>query len=323
MHVATLDLIDVQMNGSTLSTVTEFELVCFPGFQDNKMFLFFGFFVLLLITLTSNLVFILLVSLDHRLHTPMYFFLCNLSLLDIMMAISITPKLLAVFRGYNKINFSDCFLQLYFIISSGCTENFLFAAMAYDRYIAVVKPLHYNMIINGKKCFLIMVITWILGFLFPAANTILASILPFCASNKIMHCYCDLPALLSLACAEITDQADGLFGLAVIANYVPLIYVLWSYVKIVLCVLRLKTTESRTKAFSMCSSHIVMVVMNYVFAFIMFIELKMEVGILNCLLIPMVNPMIYSLSNQKLKEAAKKLWTLLKAFTGCTSLWRT
>ncbi|XP_051783236.1 olfactory receptor 10A6-like [Erpetoichthys calabaricus] len=279
------------------------------------MLLFVGFLVLLLITLTTNLFFILLVSLDHRLHTPMYFFLCNVSLLDILIAISITPKLLAVFTGYNKINFSSCFVQLYFIISFGGTENFLFAAMAYDRYIAVVKPLHYNVIINTKKCFLILAVTWILGFLVPAANTILASFLPYCASNKIMHCYCDYPAVVSLSCAEVTTQEDGLFGLALIVNYVPLIYVLWSYIKILLSVLRLNTRESRTKAFSMCSSHMVLVSICYVFGFIVYAEFKMEgfsyerrifVGSLTYLLLPMVNPLIYSLRNEKIKEAAKK-----------------
>uniref|UniRef100_A0A8C4SNS8 Olfactory receptor n=1 Tax=Erpetoichthys calabaricus TaxID=27687 RepID=A0A8C4SNS8_ERPCA len=279
----------------------------------NHMLLFVGFLVLLLITLSTNLFFILLVSLDHRLHNSMYFFLCNLSLLDILMATSITPKLLAVFIGYNKINFSDCFVQLYFIVSFGGTENFILAAMAYDRYVAVVKPLHYNMIINTKKCFLIMAVTWILGFLVPAANTILASFLPYCASNKIMHCYCDYPAVVSLACAEVTNQEDEVFGLAVIVNYVPLIYVF--YIKILLSVLRLNTRESRTKAFSMCSSHMVLVSICYVFGFIVYAEFKMEgfsyerrifVGSLTYLLLPMVNPLIYSLRNEKIKEAAKK-----------------
>uniref|UniRef100_A0A8C4XBV6 G-protein coupled receptors family 1 profile domain-containing protein n=1 Tax=Erpetoichthys calabaricus TaxID=27687 RepID=A0A8C4XBV6_ERPCA len=307
LHHLIYDLKDMQMNGSKM--VTEFELVGFPGLLDYNLVLFVGFLLLLLITLTANLLILFLVSLDHRLHTPMYFFLCNLSLLDLLVATSILPKLLAVLSGYAKtISFAGCFAQMYSL-------NFILAAMAYDRYIAVVKPLHYNIIINGKKCFLIMAVTWILGFLYPVANTILASSLPYCSSNKIMHCYCDYPAVLSLACAEVTSQADGAFGLAIVGNYVPLIYVTWTYVKIMLSVLRLNTRESRTKAISMCSSHVALVVMYYVFGSIVYAELKMEgfsyerrilVGSLSFLVIPVVNPLIYSLRNEKIKEAAKK-----------------
>ncbi|XP_051782649.1 olfactory receptor 6S1-like [Erpetoichthys calabaricus] len=252
------DLRDMQMNGSKPASFTEFELVGFPGLLDYKIFLFVGFLLLLLITLTANFLILLLVSLDHRLHTPMYFFLCNLSLLDILMATSIIPKLLAVLSEFNKtISLSACIGQMYFIVSVGTAENCLVAAMAYDRYIAVVKPLHYNVIINFKKS----------------------------------------------------------FGVAVIGNYVPLLFVLWTYVRIVISVLKLKTTESRAKAFSMCFSHVTVVVMYYVSASIVHAGLRINglsydgrifIGGLNYFLMPMVNPMIYSLRNEKMKEAAKR-----------------
>ncbi|XP_039602081.1 olfactory receptor 10A6-like [Polypterus senegalus] len=300
--------------------ITEFELVGFPGLLDYNLVLFVGFLLLLLITLMANLLILFLVSLDHRLHTPMYFFLCNLSLLDLLVATSILPKLLAVLSGYAKnISFAGCFAQMYSLVSFGTTENCLVAAMAYDRYIAVVKPLHYNVIINFRKCMMIMAIVWILGFLIPLGFLILVVQLPFCGSNKVMHCFCDYPTVLSLACADISAHANSAFGAAMISNYVPLLFVLWTYVRIVISVLKLKTTESLAKAFSMCSSHITVVLMYYVSAFVDYAALKIEglsydtrifIAGLNCFLMPMVNPMIYSLRNKKMKAAARKFISL-------------
>ncbi|XP_051783203.1 olfactory receptor 6N1-like [Erpetoichthys calabaricus] len=304
------------MNESKAASFTEFELVGFPGLLDYKMFLFVGFLLLLLITLTANLLILLLVLLDHRLHTPMYFFLCNLSILDILTATSIIPKLLVVLSGHDKtISFAACFVQMYFIVSFGSAENCLVAAMAYDRYIAVVKPLHYNVIINFKKCMLIMMIVWILGFLIPLVSLILATNLPYCASNRIMHCFCDYPSVISLACTDITEHVNGAFILALFVNYVPLLFVLWTYLRIIVSVLKLKSTASLSKAFSMCSSHMTVVLMYYVSASIVYAGLKIDglsydgrifIGGLNYFLMPMVNPMIYSLRNEKMKEAAQR-----------------
>ncbi|XP_051782647.1 olfactory receptor 10A6-like [Erpetoichthys calabaricus] len=303
----------MQINGSKAARITQFELVGFPGLLDYKMFLFVGFLILLLITITANVLILLLVSLDHRLHTPMYFFLCNLSILDMLLVTSIIPKLLAILSGYdNTISFAACFGQMYFIISFGSTENCLVAAMAYDRYIAVVKPLHYNVIINLKKCVVIMTTVWTLGFLVPSVFIIVASELPYCASNKIRHCFCDYPAVLSLACADISDYEKGAFGLALFVNYVPLLFVLWTYVRIIVSVVKLKTKESRAKAFSMCSSHVTIVLMYYISASYMLRitgvsdDGRIFIGGLNYFLMPMVNPMIYSLRNKTMKEAAKR-----------------
>ncbi|XP_028646189.2 olfactory receptor 10A6-like [Erpetoichthys calabaricus] len=315
-HFELHDTRDKEMNGSKSASFTHFELVGFPGLMDYKMVLFVGFLILLLITITANLLILFLVSMDHRLHTPMYFFLCNLSLLDMLMAISIIPKLLAVLSGYdNTISIATCFGQMYFIMSIGSAENCLVAAMAYDRYIAVVKPLHYNVIINLKKCVVITAIVWILGFIIPAPSVFLAFGLPYCAAYKIMHCFCDYPAVLSLACADISVHANGTFGAALFVNYVPLLFVLWTYVRIILSVLKLKSTASLAKAFSMCSSHMTVVLMYYVSASVVYAGLKTDglspdgrifIGGLNYFLMPMVNPMIYSLRNEKMKDATKK-----------------
>ncbi|KAG2456561.1 OLF3 protein, partial [Polypterus senegalus] len=316
------DLTNMQMNGSKAASFTQFELVGIPGLLDYKMFLFVGFLILLLITITANLLILFLVSLDHRLQTPMYFFLCNLSLIDMLTATSIIPKLLAVLSGYdNTISFAACFGQMYFIISFTSTENCLVAAMAYDRYIAVVKPLHYNVIINLKKCIVIITTVWTVGFLIPSVFIKIASELPYCASNQIMHCFCNYPAVISLACANITEHTYGAFGFALFVNYVPLSFVVWTYVKIIKSVIKLKTKESRRKAFSMCSSHVTVVIMYYISASFLLktdglsYDACILIGGLNYFLMPMVNPMIYSLRNEQMKAAAQRYLQLKAVFS--------
>ncbi|XP_028646195.1 olfactory receptor 6F1-like [Erpetoichthys calabaricus] len=306
----------MQVNGSKPASLTEFELVGFPGLLDYKILLFVGCLLLLLITLTANFLILLLVSLDHRLHTPMYFFLCNLSLLDILMTTAIIPKLLAVLSGYNKtISFAGCFAQMYFVVSVGTTENFLLAAMAYDRYIAVVKPLHYNVIIDFKKCMFILSIVLALGFFMPFVFLVLIIDLPYCGSNKVMHCFCDFSTVIALACTDISYYANSASGVAMFGNYVPLLFVLWTYARIVNSVLKLKTTESLSKAFSMCFSHATVVSVHYVSASIAHAVYNIQtlsydgrifVGGLNYFLMPVANPMIYSLRNEKIKDAAKR-----------------
>ncbi|MBN3292920.1 OR6N1 protein, partial [Polypterus senegalus] len=312
------------MNNSNAESFTEFEIVGFLGLQEYKTPLFLGFLILFLITLTANLLILFLVAVDHRLHTPMYFFLWNLSLLDLLMTIAIIPKLLAVLLEINKeISFSGCFLQMYFIIAVGASELFLVAAMAYDRYVAIVKPLQYNVIINIKACFVIAAIVWLLGFLLPIVSITLASYLPFCASNKILHCFCDYPVVIALTCTDVTLHANLALGLAMLVVFIPFLFVLWSYYRIVISVVRLKTTASRRKAFSMCSSHLLVVLLYYLSTAVLYIGLRIEsisyddrifIGGLNYFLTPMVNPLIYTFRNENMKEAAKKYLNVYTLF---------
>uniref|UniRef100_A0A8C4SSA4 Olfactory receptor n=1 Tax=Erpetoichthys calabaricus TaxID=27687 RepID=A0A8C4SSA4_ERPCA len=275
--------------------------------------LFAAFLTLFLVTCTGNLSILCLVILDQRLHTPMYFFLWNLALLDVLIATALIPKMLAVFLSHNTVSFAECFLQMYFVISFGLTEIFLVAAMAYDRYVAVVKPLHYNVIINLKTCITMAATVWILGFIIPLIPVALASYLPFCGSNKIMHCFCDYPAVISLACADVEEHAIGSLCLALTVIYVPFLFVLWTYFKIITSVLKLKTQESHKKAFSMCLSHVIIVLMYYISSAIVYIGLRIDsisydgrifIGGLNYFFTPMANPMIYSLRNKKIKAAS-------------------
>ncbi|KAG2457214.1 olfactory receptor 6N1-like [Polypterus senegalus] len=300
-------------------SITDFILIGFPGLQDYKNILFGFFLVLFLVTCTGNLCILGLVILDQRLHTPMYFFLWNLALLDVLMVTAITPKMLAVFLEHNTISFAACFVQMYMIISFGATEILLVAAMAYDRYVAVVKPLHYNVIINLKTCIVIAATVWMLGFLMPLIPVTLASYLPFCGSNQIMHCFCDYPTVISLACTDVSSHAIGSLCLVLIVVYVPFIFVLWTYLNIITSVIKLKTEESHKKAFSMCFSHVIVVLLYYISTAIDYIVLRIDsisydgrilIGGLNYFFTPMVNPMIYSLRNKKIKAAAQKYFRI-------------
>ncbi|XP_051783234.1 olfactory receptor 6N2-like [Erpetoichthys calabaricus] len=300
-------------------SITDFILIGFPGLQDYNNILFGFFLALFLVTCIGNLCILGLVILDQRLHTPMYFFLWNLALLDILMVTAIIPKLLAVFLEHKMISFAACFVQMYMIISFGTTEILLVAAMAYDRYVAVVKPLHYNVIVNLKTCIVIASTVWMLGFLIPLIPVTMASYLPFCASNQIMHCFCDYPTVLSLACTDVSSHATGSLGFVIIFVYTPFIFVLWTYLKIISSVIKLKTEQSHKKAFSMCFSHVIVVLLYYISRAIDYIALRIDnisydgrilIGGLNYFFTPMVNPMIYSLRNEKIKAAAQKYFRI-------------
>ncbi|XP_039602095.1 olfactory receptor 10A2-like [Polypterus senegalus] len=305
------------------SIISDFIIVGFPGLQDYQNILFIVFLALFLVTFIGNVTILLLVVADQRLHTPMYIFLWNLALLDVLMALALIPKLLSVFLSHKTVSFTECFVQMYFVISFGATEIFLVAAMAYDRYVAVVKPLHYNVIINFKTCLTIIISVWVFGFIVPIVTVTTAAFLPYCASKEIMHCFCDYPAVISLACADVTFYANFTLCLAMVVVYVPLLFVLWTYCRIVYAVIQLKSAESRKKAFSMCISHVIIVLMYYISCAIVYIGLRINnisydgrifIGGLNYFFTPMVNPIIYSLRNEQIKAAVQKYLNLYALF---------
>ncbi|XP_066563596.1 olfactory receptor 2AT4-like [Amia ocellicauda] len=308
---------------TSLPSESYFIIVGVPGLQEHYTTLFLIFLILFLATMLGNLLIIVLVSLDPRLHTPMYFFLWNLAVLDVLLTITITPKLLAVFLGHNRISFTGCFLQMYFYVSISASEVFLVGAMAYDRYVAVVKPLHYNTIINTKACLMMTATVWAVGFLIPLVSLILASSVPFCTSNHVLHVVCEYPSVMSLACADVTAQVNFALLIAMGSVWGPFLFVLWSYSRIIVSVVKMKTVESRKKAFYMCSSHMLVVVLYYVSTSMVYIALRVDsippngrifIGGLNYFLTPLVNPLIYSLRNEKIKAAAQRYFGLKSAF---------
>ncbi|XP_066563603.1 LOW QUALITY PROTEIN: olfactory receptor 2AT4-like [Amia ocellicauda] len=301
---------------SSLPSAFHFIIKGMPGLQDYYSTLFFIFLLLFLATILGNLLIVVLVSLDPRLHTPMYFFLWNLALLDVLLTTTVIPKMLAVLLGHNRtISFAGCFLQMYLFISFGATETFLVAAMAYDRYVAVVKPLHYNSIISTKVCFTMTATVWAVGFLVPMVSVALASSVPYCTSNHVLHVVCDYTTVVSLSCTDVTAQVNFALLLAMVVVCMPFLFVLWSYCRIIISVVKMKTVESRKKAFSMCSTHVVVVVLYYVSTAMEYISLRVDssphdghifIGGLNYFITPLVNPIIYSLRNEKIKAAAQR-----------------
>ncbi|XP_066563577.1 olfactory receptor 2AT4-like [Amia ocellicauda] len=261
---------------TSLPSASYFIIVGVPGLQEHYTTLFPIFLLLFLATILGNLMIVVLVSLDPRLHTPMYFFLWNLAVLDVLVTITILPKLLAVLLGHNRISFTGCFLQMYFYISFCATEVFLVAAMAYDRYVAVVKPLHYNSIISTRVCLMMLSIVWALGFLLPVVSVVLASSVTFCASNYVLHCFCDYPTIMSLACADVTARVNFALLITMVCVWGPFLFVLFTYSRIIISVVKMKSTENRKKAFYMCSSHIVVVVLYYVSMAVVYIGLRVD-----------------------------------------------
>nr|XP_015194675.1 PREDICTED: olfactory receptor 6N2-like [Lepisosteus oculatus] len=193
--------------------------------------------------------------------------------------------------------------------------------MAYDRYVAVVKPLHYNNLISTKACITMMFTAWMLGFLGPLLPILLASTLPFCGSNFILHIVCDYHSVMSLACGDFTAQVNFTLSIAMLSINVPFLYILWTYCRIIASVMKLKIMESRKKAFSMCSSHVTVVFLCYGSGAVVYIGLRVErippdgriiIGGFNYLLTPLLNPIIYSLRNEKLQVAFQRLVVKLR-----------
>ncbi|XP_029437264.1 olfactory receptor 1019-like [Rhinatrema bivittatum] len=301
-----------------LTTVTEFIILGFPEFPDLQIPLFLLFLLIYLIILMGNLTIIALTCLGPRLHTPMYFFLCNLSFLDISSTSVTFPKLLDILlRKKQRISISGCFAQLYLFVALAAEEFFLLTVMAYDRYVAICHPLHYRMIINKRLCVLMATGSWILGFLYPVTHTVLFSLLSFCESNEINHFFCDYSALLKLSCSSASTIEIVTYVVAVFIAGPCFISTLVSYVYIISTILTIHSREGRRKAFSTCSSHLTVVILYYGTLMCLYmkpasmqsLDQNKLFSLLNNVLIPLLNPLIYSLNNKAVKAALRKVLT--------------
>nr|XP_033780484.1 olfactory receptor 226-like [Geotrypetes seraphini] len=245
----------------------------------------------------------------------MYFFLCNLSFLDISSTSLTLPKLMDIFlRKGQRISIKGCFTQLHFFLALASVEFFLLTVMAYDRYVAICHPLRYSVIINEKVCVLMAAGSWVIGFLDPVLHTVLLSHFSYCASNEINHFFCDLSALLTLSCSR-TDAVEGMSVIAAAIMGLPCFATtLTSYAYIISAILRIRSREGRRKAFSTCSSHLTVVILFYGTIMCLYVrpasmqslEQNKLFAVLYNVLIPMFNPVIYSLKNREVKGALKK-----------------
>ncbi|NP_001375949.1 olfactory receptor family 13 subfamily D member 1 [Canis lupus familiaris] len=298
------------------SAVTEFFLVGLSQYPELQLFLFMLCLIMYVIILLGNSLLIISSILDSRLHTPMYFFLGNLSFLDICYTSSFIPTMLTIFRSEKKsISFIGCALQMVVSLGLGCTECVLLAVMAYDRYVAICNPLRYPIVMNRVLYVHMAAWSWIIGCLNSLVQTVLIMLLPFCGNNVIDHLTCELLALLKLICSDISMNVLIMTVASILFLVVPLLLIFISYVFILSTILRLNSTEGRKKAFSTCSAHLAVVVLFYGSALFMYMKPKSKdtktideiIGLSYGVVTPMLNPIIYSLRNKEVKEAMKKV----------------
>ncbi|XP_029437215.1 olfactory receptor 1019-like [Rhinatrema bivittatum] len=304
------------MEKKNLTTVTEFIILGFPEYPELQIPLFLLFLLIYLIILMGNLTIIALTCLDPRLHTPMYFFLCNLSFADISSTSVTLPKLLDIFlRKGKSISPQGCLTQMYLFMCFSYVEFVIISVMAFDRYVAICQPLLYGVIMNQRLCVLMATGSWILGFLEPATHTVLLTCFSFCGSNEINHFFCDVSALLKLSCSSSFTIDCATYILGGFLGLPCFTVTLTSYVYIISTILRIRYTEGRRKAFSTCSSHLMVVILFYGTLMSLYIrpasmqslDQNKLFALLYNVLIPMFNPIIYSLRNRDVKAALQKV----------------
>ncbi|KAM7150879.1 olfactory receptor 5V1-like [Macrochelys suwanniensis] len=306
------------------TTVTEFILLGFSSDPQMQMFLFLVFLVIYLITLLGNVMIILVIRADPHLHTPMYFFLSHLSFADICYSSVTVPNMLMNFLAEHKtISVSGCIAQMFFIILSAATEAFILSAMAYDRYAAICDPLHYVEKMNKRICVQMVSGTWTMSFFHALLNTAFTFKLHFCGPNQISHFSCELPRLLHLSCTETLINQLVLLSSIVIFGSSSFLLTLISYIHIISTILRIRSTEGRHKAFSTCSSHLIVVGVFYLTATFQYTKpssvssmaLDEMFSIQYSILTPMLNPIIYSLKNREVTTAVRRMLGKYRFFT--------
>ncbi|XP_042530555.1 olfactory receptor 2G3 [Dipodomys spectabilis] len=283
---------------------------------ESVLFIFVLFFYLL--TLVGNFTIMILSYLESSLHTPMYFFLSNLSFLDLCFTTSLAPQTLVNLQGPEKtITYGGCVVQLYVSLALGSTECILLAVMALDRYVAVCKPLHYVVIMNPRVCQQLASLSWLSGLANSLIHATFTLQLPLCGNCRLDHFICEVPALLKLACVDTTVNELVLFIVSILFLIIPPTLILISYGFITQAVLRIKSVEARHKAFSTCSSHLTVVVIFYGTIIYMYLQPSDSyaqdqgkfISLFYTMVTPTLNPLIYTLRNKDVKEALKKLFS--------------
>ncbi|XP_008254812.2 olfactory receptor 6C3-like [Oryctolagus cuniculus] len=296
--------------------IKEFVLLGISDRPELQIVIFIFLFLTYLLSVTGNLTIIILTLIDSRLNTPMYYFLRNFSFIEITFTSVSIPRFLgSIVTKVKTIAYNNCLAQLFFFICLGVSEFFLLTAMSYDRYVAICKPLHYTTIMNKKICSVLVFSSWLGGFLtiFPPLMLVLK--LDFCASNVIDHFSCDYFPILQLSCTDTWLLEMLGFYFAFVTLLCTLALVILSYVCIISTILRIPSASQRKKAFSTCSSHLIVISISYGSCIFMYVKpsakerasLTKGVAVLNTSIAPMLNPFIYTLRNQQVKEAFKNL----------------
>ncbi|XP_057606689.1 putative olfactory receptor 10D4 [Hippopotamus amphibius kiboko] len=302
--------------------VTEFLLMGIPhtnGLENVLFVLFLGFYLL---TLLGNLLILLAILTSSNLHTPMYFFLGNLSVFDIFFPSVSSPKMMLYLMGQSRtISYQDCASQVFFYHFLGCTECFLYTVMAYDRFAAICHPLRYTVIMSHRVCTIMTLGTWTGSCLHASVLTYLVFKLPYCGPNEVGNFFCDIPVVLPLACADTSLAQTVSFTNVGVVALMCFLLVLTSYTRIVISILKISSSEGRLRAFSTCSAHLTSVLLFYGPVVLIYLQpasspwLDSVVPVLNNIVIPSLNPLIYSLRNKDVKLALRK--TLIQEVHTC------
>ncbi|KAG3285010.1 olfactory receptor 5B3-like [Ictidomys tridecemlineatus] len=300
-------------NGTEVTHFILLGLTKDPGLQ---LPLFVTFLLIYTITLVGNLGMILLILLDFRLHTPMYFFLGNLSLVDFCYSSAVTPTVMAgLLVGNEVISYNACAAQMFFFTTFATVENYLLASMAYDRYAAVCKPLHYTTTMTTSMCACLVIGSYFCGFLSSSFYIGDTFSLTFCKSNVVHHFFCDIPAVMSLSCSDRQVNELVLLPVCAFNVFFALLIILISYIFIFSSILKMRTETGHRKALSTCASHFTAVSIFYGTLIFMYLQPSSShsmdtdkiVSVFYTMVIPMLNPMVYSLRNKEVKSAFRKI----------------
>ncbi|XP_040270713.1 olfactory receptor 1019-like [Bufo bufo] len=292
--------------------VTEFVLAGFSSDPNLQLPLFLVFLLVYMVTVLGNLMIIVLITVTSGLQTPMYFFLMNLSFVDVFYSSTITPNIMANFFSVKKtISITGCAIQMFFFIDLASSEAMLLAVMAYDRYVAICKPLYYKIIVSEATCLQLVFSVYTAGCVNSFIHTYSAFILPFCGSTHINHFYCDINPILRLSCKDTYLNQVFLFVVAGSIEVGSFLCIVISYTYIIFAIFRIGTSRGRSKSLSTCISHFTCVALFYCPVFFMYLrpnsayagDQDWMVSVFYTVIIPMLNPMIYSLRNQDVKQA--------------------
>ncbi|KAM9038935.1 olfactory receptor 8G3-like isoform 2-T3 [Sarcophilus harrisii] len=314
--------ISEDMNTGNHSTVTEFLLMGLTDQPELQIPLFLLFLQIYIVSIIGNLGLLLLIKISSQLHTPMYYFLSNLSFIDFCFSSVIIPKMLVNFVSEkNIISYSGCLTQFFFFCTFCIADCFMLTAMAYDRYVAICSPLIYTTTMSQNTCFLLVVGVYIMGIFGAMTHTSALTRLSFCGNNVISHYFCDVPPLLKLSCSSIYINELLVMLLVVVNSLITTLPILISYIFILSSILRIHSSKGRSKAFSTCASHLASVAVLYGSIIFMYcqpastsnITQQKVSSVIYTTVIPMLNPWIYSLRNKDVKNALRKTrkgWTL-------------
>ncbi|XP_013361819.1 PREDICTED: olfactory receptor 8H1-like [Chinchilla lanigera] len=294
----------------------DFILLGLADSAEAQLLLFLLFLLIYLVTVLGNAGMMLLIRLDPQLHTPMYFFLTHLSFLDLSYSSVITPRTLQnLLTSSKSISFLGCFSQMYLFILFAATECFLLSSMAYDRYVAICSPLHYPVIMSPRLCCALLSGSYVIGSVDSTVNMVFMSRLHFCNSNIIHHFFCDISPILALSCSDTYDIEIIIFVFAGFTLIVSLITICGSYVSILSTILKINSTAGKRRAFSTCASHLLGVTIFYTSLIFTYLKPQQSyslgkdqvASVFYTIVIPMLNPLIYSLRNKEVKNAVVRV----------------